>query len=144
PSAQRSRRGGRSRTAAWWRAVPLTGRPDVRTIRGAHVATGTDDDDAAPRPTHTTLRELAMLFLKLGTVAFGGPAAHVAMMEDEFVRRRRWITQAEFLDRLATANLIPGPSSTEVAIFIGQSKRGWVGLGVAGSCFIIPAAVIVC
>ncbi len=65
-------------------------------------------------------------------------------MEDEFVRKRRWITQAEFLDRLAAANLIPGPSSTEVAIFIGQSRRGWVGLVVAGSCFIIPAAVLVC
>jgi chromate transporter len=65
------------------------------------------------------------------------------MMEEEFVRKRRWITQAEFLDRLAAANLIPGPSSTEVAIFIGQSTRGWAGLLVAGSCFIIPAAVLV-
>lgn len=84
-----------------------------------------------------------MVFLKLGTIAFGGPAAHLAMMEEEFVRRRRWITQAEFLDRLATANLIPGPSSTEVAIFVGQLKRGWRGLIVAGCCFIIPAAVMV-
>ncbi len=65
------------------------------------------------------------------------------MMEEEFVRRRNWITQAEFLDRLATANLIPGPSSTEVAIFVGQLKRGWRGLIVAGSCFIIPAVLIV-
>jgi chromate transporter len=89
------------------------------------------------------LTELAFVFLKLGTVAFGGPAAHIAMMEDEFVRKRRWLTQAEFLDRLAAANLIPGPSSTEVAIFIGQSKGGWPGLLVAGSCFIIPAAVLV-
>ena len=83
------------------------------------------------------------MFLKLGTIAFGGPAAHLAMMEEEFVRRRRWITHAEFLDRLATANLIPGPSSTEVAIFVGQLKRGWRGLIVAGCCFIIPAALIV-
>ncbi len=90
-----------------------------------------------------SLREIAFVFLKLGTVAFGGPAAHLAMMEEEFVRRLRWITQAEFLDRLATANLIPGPSSTEVAIFVGQLKRGWRGLIVAGVCFIIPAAVIV-
>ena len=90
-----------------------------------------------------SLGEIALVFLKLGTVAFGGPAAHLAMMEEEFVRRRNWITQAEFLDRLATANLIPGPSSTEVAIFIGQLKRGWRGLIVAGSCFIIPAALIV-
>jgi len=90
-----------------------------------------------------SLGEIAFVFLKLGTVAFGGPAAHLAMMEEEFVRRRRWITEAEFLDRLAAANLIPGPSSTEVAIFVGQLKRGWRGLIVAGSCFIIPAAVIV-
>jgi chromate transporter len=90
-----------------------------------------------------SLGEIALVFLKLGTIAFGGPAAHLAMMEEEFVRRRRWITQAEFLDRLATANLIPGPSSTEVAIFVGQLKRGWRGLIVAGCCFIIPAAMIV-
>ncbi|MGD0793154.1 MAG: chromate efflux transporter [Terriglobales bacterium] len=90
-----------------------------------------------------SLGEIALVFLKLGTIAFGGPAAHLAMMEEEFVRRRQWITHAEFLDRLATANLIPGPSSTEVAIFVGQLKRGWRGLIVAGCCFIIPAAVIV-
>jgi chromate transporter len=90
-----------------------------------------------------SLGEIALVFLKLGTIAFGGPAAHLAMMEEEFVRRRRWITHEEFLDRLAAANLIPGPSSTEVAIFVGQLKRGWRGLIVAGCCFIIPAAVIV-
>src|ERR1017187_9052199 len=85
----------------------------------------------------------SLAFLKLGTIAFGGPAAPFAMMAQEFVRRRKWITEAEFLDRLATANLIPGPSSTEVAIFVGQLKRGWRGLIVAGCCFIIPAAAIV-
>src|SRR5271157_875842 len=90
-----------------------------------------------------SLGEIALVFLKLGTIAFGGPAAHLAMMEEEFVRRRRWITHADFLDRLAAANLIPGPSSTEVAILVGQLKRGWRGLIVAGCCFIIPAAVIV-
>jgi chromate transporter len=90
-----------------------------------------------------SLGEIALVFLKLGTIAFGRPAAHLAMMGEEFVRRRRWITHAEFLDRLATANLIPGPSSTEVAIFVGQLKRGWRGLIVAGCCFIIPAALIV-
>jgi chromate transporter len=90
-----------------------------------------------------SLGEIALVFLKLGTVAFGGPAAHLAMMEEEFVSRRRWISQTEFLDRLATANLIPGPSSTEVAIFVGQLKGGWRGLIVAGCCFIIPAAVMV-
>jgi chromate transporter len=89
-----------------------------------------------------SLADIAVSFLKLGTIAFGGPPAHLAMMEEEFVRRRRWITQSEFLDRLATANLIPGPSSTEVAIFVGQLKRGWAGLIIAGCCFIIPAATI--
>lgn len=90
-----------------------------------------------------SLAELALVFLKLGTIAFGGPAAHIAMMEGEFVRKRHWISESEFLDRLAAASLIPGPSSTEVAIFIGQSKRGWIGLLVGGCCFIIPAAVLV-
>jgi chromate transporter len=90
-----------------------------------------------------SLREIAVVFLKLGTIAFGGPAAHFAIMEEEFVRRRRWITNAEFLDRMAAASLIPGPSSTEVAIFVGQLKRGWLGLIVAGCCFIVPAAVMV-
>ena len=69
-----------------------------------------------------SLSEIALVFLKLGTIAFGGPAAHLAMMEEEFVRRRRWLTEAEFLDRLATANLIPGPSSTEVAVFVGRTE----------------------
>ena len=90
-----------------------------------------------------SLAELAVVFLKLGTIAFGGPAAHIAMMEDEFVRKRRWITEEDFLDRVAAASLIPGPSSTEVGIFIGRSLRGWTGLLVAGCCFIIPAAVLV-
>jgi chromate transporter len=99
------------------------------------------DEDCEIR--EASLGQIAFVFLKLGTIAFGGPAAHLAMMEEEFVRRRKWITEAEFLDRLATANLIPGPSSTEVAIFVGQLKRGWRGLIVAGCCFIIPAAAIV-
>jgi chromate transporter len=86
---------------------------------------------------------LALVFLKLGTVAFGGPAAHIALMEEEFVRRRQWLTQQQFLDLLGVANLIPGPSSTEVAIYIGYTKRGWPGLIIAGCCFIIPAALMV-
>lgn len=91
-----------------------------------------------------SLWELATVFLKLGTIAFGGPAAHIALMEQEFVRRRQWLTKQEFLDRLGAANLIPGPSSTEMAIYIGHIKRGWPGLIVAGCCFIIPAAILVC
>ena len=96
------------------------------------------------RPERASLGAIALSFLKLGTIAFGGPAAHIAMMEEEFVRRRRWVTQQEFLDRLGAANLIPGPSSTEMAIYIGHSQRGWLGLIVAGCCFIIPAAILVC
>jgi chromate transporter len=103
--------------------------------------TGPIDNHASPK--QVSLAELALVFLKLGTMAFGGPAAHIAMMEDEFVRKRRWMTEAEFLDHLAAASLIPGPSSTEVAIFIGYSKRAWSGLLVAGCCFIIPAAILV-
>lgn len=89
------------------------------------------------------LRDLATLFLKLGTTAFGGPAAHIAMMEDEVVRRRRWLSREEFLDYLGATNLIPGPNSTELAIHIGHARAGWPGLIVAGTCFIVPAALIV-
>jgi chromate transporter len=89
------------------------------------------------------VRELAVLFLKLGTIAFGGPAAHIAMMDDEVVRRRRWISREDFLDLLGATNLIPGPNSTEMAIHIGHRQAGWLGLVVAGTCFILPAALIV-
>lgn len=89
------------------------------------------------------LTELALFFLRLGTTAFGGPAAHIAMMEDEVVRRRGWVTREKFLDLLGAANLIPGPSSTETAIFIGYLCRGWAGLLTGGLCFIIPAMLIV-
>jgi chromate transporter len=89
------------------------------------------------------LRELAAVFLKLGTIGFGGPAAHIALMEDEFVRRRGWITRAEFLDLVGAANLIPGPNSTEVAIHIGRVRAGVPGLIIAGSAFILPAFCIV-
>lgn len=91
----------------------------------------------------TSLWDLARLFLKLGTIAFGGPAAHIAMMEDEVVRRRRWLTREKFLDLLGATNLIPGPNSTEMAIHIGYYRAGWAGLIVAGLCFILPAALIV-
>jgi chromate transporter len=98
---------------------------------------------ASPTGGRTSLAELARLFLKLGTIAFGGPAAHIAMMEDEVVRRRRWLTPEEFLDYLGATNLIPGPNSTELAIHIGHARAGWRGLLVAGACFILPAALIV-
>ncbi|RUL82539.1 chromate efflux transporter [Tautonia sociabilis] len=96
-----------------------------------------------PRVGAPALRELALVFLKLGATAFGGPAAHVAMMEDEVVRRRGWLTHAEFLDLLGATNLIPGPNSTEMAIHIGWHRARWAGLLVAGACFILPAVVIV-
>jgi chromate transporter len=89
------------------------------------------------------LLELAGLFLRLGATAFGGPAAHIAMMEDEVVRRRRWLTHEEFLDLLGATNLIPGPNSTELAIHIGHRRAGWAGLVIAGCCFILPAMLIV-
>jgi chromate transporter len=90
-----------------------------------------------------SLLELATLFLKLGTIAFGGPAAHIALMEEEVVRRRRWLNHDQFLDLLGATNLIPGPNSTEMAIHIGLRRAGWKGLVVAGSCFILPAMLIV-
>ncbi len=89
------------------------------------------------------LAELARLFLRLGTTAFGGPAAHVALMEDEVVGRRRWLTREQFLDYVSATNLIPGPNSTELAIHIGHLRAGWPGLVVAGVCFILPATFIV-
>jgi chromate transporter len=99
--------------------------------------------DVEDLASHASLRELAWLFLKLGTIAFGGPAAHIAMMEDEVVRHRKWLENDEFLDLLGATNLIPGPNSTELAIHIGYKRGGWPGLIVAGVCFILPAALIV-
>jgi len=91
----------------------------------------------------TSLSEIALLFLRLGTTAFGGPAAHIAMMEEEVVRRRKWLSHERFLDLLGATNLIPGPNSTELAIHIGYERGGWPGLIVAGVCFIVPAVIIV-
>ncbi len=89
------------------------------------------------------LWELALLFLKLGTIAFGGPAAHIALMRTEVVQRWRWMDEQEFLDLMGATNLIPGPNSTELAIHVGRMRAGWRGLVVAGSCFILPATLIV-
>ncbi len=89
------------------------------------------------------LIELAQLFLKLGIIGFGGPAAHIAMMEDEVVRKRVWLTRDQFMDLLGAVNLIPGPNSTEMAIHIGLLRAGGWGAVIAGSCFILPAFLIV-
>ena len=97
----------------------------------------------ADNVSRSPLYHVALLFLRLGFTAFGGPAAHIAMMEDEVVRRRQWLTRERFLDLLGAANLIPGPSSTEMAIYIGYTQAGWRGIVLGGACFILPAALIV-
>lgn len=88
------------------------------------------------------LKEVAKLFSKLGIIAFGGPAAHIAMMQNEVVNKRKWITEQHFLDLIGATNLIPGPNSTEMAIHIGHERAGWKGLIIAGLCFILPAVLI--
>ena len=107
--------------------------PDLEQIQ-----TGTQG--AAERGS---LKELAFFFLRLGVTAFGGPAAHIAIMEDELVRRRKWLSRETFLDLLGASSLIPGPSSSELAIHIGYLRAGWAGLLIGGACFIFPAAIIV-
>jgi chromate transporter len=89
------------------------------------------------------LAEVAGYFLRLGITAFGGPAAHIAMMHDEVVKRRKWLDDQRFLDLLGATNLIPGPNSTEMAIHLGFLRAGWAGLIVGGVCFIVPAVIIV-
>ena len=89
------------------------------------------------------LRDVAALFLRLGFTAFGGPAAHIAMMHAEVVRRRKWVDEQRFLDLFGAANMIPGPSSTELAIYLGYERAGWLGLALGGVCFILPAMLIV-
>jgi chromate transporter len=97
----------------------------------------------APAPEPRALRDVALLALRLGITAFGGPAAHIAMLRDEAVVRRRWLSDAEFLDLLGATNLIPGPNSTEMFIHIGHVRAGWRGMIVSGVCFILPAMLIV-
>ena len=89
------------------------------------------------------LAEVTALFLKLGFTAFGGPAAHIAIMHDETVKRRKWLTDQEFLDLVGATNLIPGPNSTELAIHIGYLRAGWLGFLLGGTCFVLPAVLIV-
>ncbi|MGP3963412.1 chromate efflux transporter [Nonomuraea sp. 3N208] len=105
-----------------------------------------DPDSADRTPAEGSagsVREVALLFLKLGTIAFGGPAAHTAMMRDELVRRRGWVSDQRFVDLMGATNLIPGPNSTELAIHLGYDRARWRGLLAAGICFILPAALIV-
>ena len=90
----------------------------------------------------TSLKELAKLFIRLGLTAFGGPVAHIAMMQNEVVDKRKWMDHQHFMDLIGATNLIPGPNSTEMAIHIGHERAGWKGLVVAGCCFIIPAVLI--
>ncbi len=90
----------------------------------------------------TSLKELTGLFTKLGLTAFGGPAAHIAMMQTEVVDKRKWMEHQHYMDLIGATNLIPGPNSTEMAIHIGHERAGWKGLMVAGCCFILPAVLI--
>lgn len=99
--------------------------------------------DEGARGEGARLREVATTFLRLGLIAFGGPAAHTAMMREEFVRRRAWVSDERFVDLMGATNLIPGPNSTELAIHLGWDRARWRGLLAAGVCFILPAALIV-
>ena len=107
-------------------------------------------DPAAPDPAasdstasdRSSIGAIARIFFKLGIIAFGGPAAHIAMMEDEFVVRRKWIDRQHFLDLIGATNLIPGPNSTEMTMHVGYERGGWPGLIAAGGSFIFPAAVL--
>jgi len=123
----------------------LKGNPasSIPRVSQAEMRTGSLTSNKEQGGTSASIKDLATYFLRLGVVAFGGPAAHLAMMEEETVRRRHWLSREKFLDLLGAANLIPGPTSTETAIYIGYQQAGWVGLLVAGVCFILPAAVIV-
>ncbi|MGM9974138.1 MAG: chromate transporter, partial [Clostridiaceae bacterium] len=89
------------------------------------------------------LKEIVLVFLKLGIIAFGGPAAHVAMMEDEIIKKRRWMSEEDFLDLYGATNLLPGPNSTELAIYLGYHRGGWRGLILSGVSFILPAMISV-
>jgi chromate transporter len=106
------------------------------------VSASSAPPETPPSSRASALRELAALFLWLGLTGFGGPAAHIALMEEATVRRRRWFSRQELLDMIAACQLIPGPTSTELALHIGQRRAGLAGLLVAGACFIFPAALV--
>src|SRR5690606_20626669 len=109
-----------------------------RSWRGAGMATGT----ASGTEEKGALREVAWVAFKLGCTAFGGPAAHIAMLREEIVARRKWTTEQHFVDLIGVTNLLPGPNSTEMVIHAGYERAGWRGLVVAGVLFILPAAAI--
>jgi chromate transporter len=96
----------------------------------------------SPDNSSHSLKEIAKIFFRLGCIAFGGPAVHIAMMEEEVVRKRKWISAGHFLDLVGATNLIPGPNSTEMTMHCGHERAGWRGLVVAGVCFIVPAVII--
>src|SRR5260370_5060269 len=106
-------------------------------------APGTPHEVTPPDHKLGRLPELALNFLKIGATAFGGPPAHIAMMEEEFVGRRGWLDHQRFLDLIGAVNLLPGPNSTELALYIGLLRAGWLGLIVAGAAFILPSATLV-
>src|SRR3954462_9925060 len=116
----------------------VTGGEAIETKRARGVITV--DGAAAERGTSA---EVAQVALKLGFTAFGGPAAHIAMLREEVVSRRHWLSDEYFLDLVGATNLIPGPNSTEMVIHVGYLRAGWRGLIVAGACFILPAATMV-
>ncbi|MFY9583759.1 MAG: chromate efflux transporter [Candidatus Acidiferrales bacterium] len=103
----------------------------------------TPGETPAARPSLEELARLGGIFLRLGVISFGGPAGHIAMMEDELVRRRGWVTREKFLDLVGAVNLLPGPNSTELAFYLGLLRAGWAGFLVAGTAFILPAAILV-
>jgi len=100
--------------------------------------------DAKNVRSESRLGEIAFAFLRLGFIAFGGAVAHIALMEEEFVRRRGWLSREEFVDRVGAVNLLPGPSSTEMAIYLGRLRGGFPGLLIAGAAFILPSALMMC
>ena len=106
------------------------------------MATTDPPPDPRPATPPDRLLEVAAVFLQLGATAMGGPAAHIGLMEEVLVRRRGWVTRREFLDLIGAANIIPGPNSTELALFLGHRRAGWRGLLVAGAAFILPAATL--
>lgn len=99
------------------------------------------DIEQKPKPLKKKLIELMLVSLKIGSTSFGAPTAHIAMMEDEYVRKRQWVTPEEFLDLLAVANLIPGPNASETCYHVGYLYAGYPGLFVAGFSFILPAFI---